>query len=83
MKKVAVKDFCTAFIALAAGIVKEVCFGLWGMFWVWIGEIKKALKEMSGLEFVKIVSKAMFYSLCVACWIFIFFGITFVGWAMI
>jgi hypothetical protein len=83
MKKVAIKDFCTAFIALAVGIVKDVCFGLWGMFWVWIDEIKKALKEMSALEFAKIVSKAVFYSFCVACWIFIFFGITFVGWAII
>ena len=83
MKKVAIKDFCTAFIALAVGIVKDVCFGLWGMFWVWIDEIKKALNSMSGLEFAKIVTKVMLYSFCVACWIFIFFGITFVGWAII
>lgn len=83
MKRIAVKDFCTAFIALAVGIVKEVCFHLWSLFWVWIDEIKKALDAMSGLDLAKIVTKAMFYSFCVVGWIILFFGITFVGWAII
>lgn len=83
MKKVAVKDFCTALTTLVVEIVKEVCFGLWGLFWVLVDEIKTALKQMTGLELVKIMTKATFYSLCVACWVFIFFGITFVGWAII
>lgn len=83
MKKVAVKDFCTAFIALVAEIVKEVCFRLWGTLWVWIDEIKKALDAMSGLDLAKIVTKAMFYSFCVVGWIVLFFGIIFIGWAII
>lgn len=83
MKKVAVKDFCTAFIALVVGIVKDVCFGLWGMIWVWIDEIKKALSSISGLDFVKIVTKAMLYSLCVVAWIILFYGIILIGWAII
>lgn len=83
MKRIAVKDFCTAFIASAVEMVKDVCFGLWGMFWVWIDEIKKALDAMSGLDLAKIVTKAMFYSLCVVGWIVLFFGIIFIGWVTI
>ena len=65
------------------GLVKDFCFGIWALIWLVVEETKKALNSMSGLEFVKIVTKVMFYSLFVACWIFIFFGITFVGWAII
>jgi hypothetical protein len=83
MKRVEIKNFCTAFIALVVEIVKEACFCLWGMIWVWIDEIKKALDAMSGLDLAKIVTKAMFYSLCVVGWIVLFFGIIFIGWAII
>lgn len=64
-------------------IVKEACFRLWSLFWVWIDETKKALNAISGLDLAKIVAKAMFYSLCVVGWTILFFGITFIGWAII
>lgn len=63
--------------------VKDFCFGLWGAFWVIFDEIREALNEMSALHFAKILIKGTFYSLCVVGWILVFFGITFVGWAII
>ena len=83
MKRVAIKDFCTAFMTIIAERIKKTCFCLWGTIWVWIDEIKKALDAMSGLDLAKIVTKAMFYSLCVVGWIVLFFGIIFIGWAII
>lgn len=83
MKRVAIKNFCTTFMAIVAERVKETCFCLWGTIWVWIDEIKKALDAVSGLDLAKIVTKAMFYSLCVVGWIVLFFGIIFIGWAII
>ena len=64
-------------------MVKDFCFGLWGAFWVIFDEIREALNEMSALHFAKLLLKGIFYSLCVVGWILVFFGITFVGWAII
>lgn len=61
--------------------VKEFMFGLWGTFWVYLDEIKKALKKMTAAEFLKLAGKVLIYSLSVAAWIFIFFGLYIVGWA--
>ncbi len=64
-------------------LVKDFCFGLWGAFWVIFDEIREALYEMSVLHFAKILLKGAFYSLCVVAWVLLFFGIMFIGWAVI
>ena len=83
MKKVATRDFCTVLVQIIVERFKAICFGLWSLFWVLIDGIKTALNQITGLDLVKIMMKAALYFLCAACWIFIFFGITFVGWAII
>lgn len=75
------ENFSANLIAIALKKIGNFIFSLWVMFWVWIDEIKKSLNSMSGLEFVKIVTKVMFYSLCVVGWIILFFGIILIGWA--
>lgn len=77
------ENFSTNLIETALKKIGNFIFSLWGTIWVWIDEIKKALNAMSGLDLAKIVTKAMFYSLCVVGWIILFFGITFIGWAII
>ena len=61
--------------------VKEFMFGLWGTFWVYMDEIRKALEKMTAAEFLKLACKVAVYSLSVAGWLLIFFGFYIVGWA--
>jgi hypothetical protein len=61
--------------------VKEFLFGLWGTFWVYVDEIRKALNAMSATEFLKFTGKVFLYGLSVIGWIAIFFGLYIVGWA--
>jgi hypothetical protein len=63
--------------------VKEFLFGLWGTFWVYVDEIRKALNAMSATEFLKFTGKVFLYGLSVIGWIFIFFGFYIVGWAVL
>lgn len=77
------ENFSANLIETALEKIGNFIFSLWGMIWVWIDEIKKALNSISGLDFAKIVTKAMLYSLCVVAWIILFFGITLIGWAII
>lgn len=61
--------------------VKEFMFGLWGTFWVYMDEIRKALEKMTAAEFLKLTGKVFIYGLSVISWFFIIFGFYIVGWA--
>lgn len=51
--------------------VKEFLFGLWGTFWVYVDEIRKALNAMSATEFLKFTGKVFLYSLSAIGWLLI------------